>query len=125
MIGRRDAIGERVRALLPWAALFVAYAGLYTALGFGVHASGAYVDPIRERIASARPPEARRANTAEARARTDGDLSPESDRRHEWRSALPATKPTREHCNMTETARRRGRSKFRSTRTRTATRAGD
>ncbi|WP_394820743.1 hypothetical protein [Pendulispora albinea] len=47
-IGRREPIRERVRALAPWGALFLAYAALYAGLGFGVRGSSAYVDPIAQ-----------------------------------------------------------------------------
>ncbi|WP_394834803.1 hypothetical protein LVJ94_50735 [Pendulispora rubella] len=46
VIGRREAIALRLQALVPWGTLFLAYATLYKALGFGARASGAYLDPI-------------------------------------------------------------------------------
>jgi len=51
LVGRRDALAERLRALLPWAALFLAYAVLYKAFGYGVRNCGAYVDPIAQPLA--------------------------------------------------------------------------
>ncbi len=44
--GRTERARSRLRALAPWAALLVVYAVRYKTLGFGVHGSGAYVDPI-------------------------------------------------------------------------------
>jgi hypothetical protein len=46
VLGRRDAVASRLGALAPWGALFVVYAVGYEALGFGVHGSGAYIDPM-------------------------------------------------------------------------------
>jgi hypothetical protein len=45
-LGRRDPLGQRLRALLPWGALLFAYAALYKWLGFGVLGAGGYIDPI-------------------------------------------------------------------------------
>lgn len=47
-LGRRDPIAGRLRAFAPWVVLFVAYAVLYKGLGFGVHGSDAYVDPLSQ-----------------------------------------------------------------------------
>lgn len=46
LIGRREPLAMRLRALAPWGALFVAYAAMYKGLGFGVREAGGYVDPI-------------------------------------------------------------------------------
>jgi len=46
LIGRRESLAIRLRALAPWGALFVAYAAVYKGLGFGVRGIGGYVDPI-------------------------------------------------------------------------------
>jgi len=46
LIGRRDALALRLRALAPWAALLFTYAVIYKGLGFGVRNTGGYVDPI-------------------------------------------------------------------------------
>jgi hypothetical protein len=51
LIGRREALAERLRALLPWGALFLGYAALYKALGYGVRNCGAYVDPLAQPLA--------------------------------------------------------------------------
>jgi len=48
LIGRREALTLRLRALVPWGALFVAYAALYQGLGFGVRGTGGYIDPIAQ-----------------------------------------------------------------------------
>jgi hypothetical protein len=48
LIGRREALAVRLRALAPWAALFIAYAVLYKGLGFGARGVGGYVDPITQ-----------------------------------------------------------------------------
>ena len=48
LIGRREALASRLRALAPWGALFVAYAAMYKGLGFGVRGAGGYVDPIAQ-----------------------------------------------------------------------------
>ena len=48
LFGRREALAERLRALLPWGALFLGYAALYKALHYGVRNCGAYVDPIAQ-----------------------------------------------------------------------------
>ena len=48
LVGRREPLAERLRALLPWGALFLAYAALYKALHYGVRNCGAYVDPIAQ-----------------------------------------------------------------------------
>ena len=47
LFGRRDPIGRRLRALVPFAVVTVAYAVWYVAGGFGVRGSGAYVGPDR------------------------------------------------------------------------------
>jgi hypothetical protein len=39
---------ERARALVPYALVFVAYAVVYTALGYGARGGGMYIDPARE-----------------------------------------------------------------------------
>jgi hypothetical protein len=44
--GAIEPFARRARALAPWAALFVAYAMVYRALGFGVHGSALYFDPV-------------------------------------------------------------------------------
>lgn len=44
--GRREPFAERLRALVPWAALLLAYALIYQRLHFGVHGAGGYVDPL-------------------------------------------------------------------------------
>ncbi len=46
LIGRREALSLRLRALAPWGALFFAYAAMYKGFGFGVRGAGGYVDPI-------------------------------------------------------------------------------
>lgn len=51
LIGRREALAQRLRALAPWAALFFGYALLYRALGFGVRGAGGYIDPIAQPLA--------------------------------------------------------------------------
>jgi hypothetical protein len=51
LLGRRDPLARRLRALAPWAALFFAYALLYKGLGFGVRGAGAYLDPIAQPLA--------------------------------------------------------------------------
>lgn len=48
LIGRREALALRLRALAPWAALLFVYAALYKGLGFGVRSVGGYVDPIAQ-----------------------------------------------------------------------------
>lgn len=48
LVGRRDALASRLRALAPWAALLFAYALMYKGLGFGVRGAGAYIDPIAQ-----------------------------------------------------------------------------
>ena len=42
---------ERARALVPYALVFVAYAVVYTALGYGARGGGMYIDPAREPLA--------------------------------------------------------------------------
>lgn len=44
--GRTEALSLRLRALVPWAALFLGYTLLYRAGGYGAHGSGPYLDPI-------------------------------------------------------------------------------
>jgi hypothetical protein len=51
LVGRREALVQRLRALAPWVALLFAYALLYKALGFGVRGAGAYIDPIAQPLA--------------------------------------------------------------------------
>ena len=46
LIGRREALSLRLRALVPWGALFFAYAATYKGLGFGMRGAGGYVDPL-------------------------------------------------------------------------------
>ena len=48
LIGRREALALRLRALAPWGALLFAYAAMYKGLGFGVRGAGGYVDPIAQ-----------------------------------------------------------------------------
>ena len=48
LIGRRESLSLRLRALAPWAALLFAYAALYKGLGLGVRGAGGYVDPIAQ-----------------------------------------------------------------------------
>ncbi|HEX3852072.1 MAG TPA: hypothetical protein VHW01_13965 [Polyangiaceae bacterium] len=48
LLGRREPLAGRLRALLPWGALFLTYAALYRALHYGVRNCGAYVDPIAQ-----------------------------------------------------------------------------
>jgi len=48
LVGRREPLSVRLRALAPWGALFVAYAALYKGFGFGVRLAGGYVDPITD-----------------------------------------------------------------------------
>ena len=48
LLGRREALSVRLRALAPWAALLFAYAAMYKGLGFGVRGAGGYVDPIAQ-----------------------------------------------------------------------------
>ncbi|HEY3254659.1 MAG TPA: hypothetical protein VGJ91_11950, partial [Polyangiaceae bacterium] len=48
LIGRREPLALRLRALAPWAALLFAYAAMYKGLGFGVRGAGGYVDPIAQ-----------------------------------------------------------------------------
>jgi len=48
LIGRREPLSARLRALVPWGVLFVAYAAIYKGFGFGVRNSGGYVDPIAQ-----------------------------------------------------------------------------
>jgi len=48
LLGRRERLALRLRALAPWGALFVAYAALYKGFGFGVRGAGGYVDPIAQ-----------------------------------------------------------------------------
>ena len=48
LIGRREPLALRLRALAPWGALLFAYAALYKGLGFGVRGAGGYVDPIAQ-----------------------------------------------------------------------------
>ena len=48
LIGRREPLSLRLRALAPWGALFFAYAAMYKGLGFGVRGAGGYVDPIAQ-----------------------------------------------------------------------------
>jgi hypothetical protein len=45
-LGAVQPFARRARALAPWAVLFLAYAVLYRAAGFGVRASALYVDPV-------------------------------------------------------------------------------
>ena len=51
LVGRREALAQRLRALAPWAALFFGYALVYRALGFGVRGAGAYIDPLGQPLA--------------------------------------------------------------------------
>jgi hypothetical protein len=46
IFGRTEAPTRRLRAVLPWGALALGYAVLYKELGFGVHGSGQYIDPL-------------------------------------------------------------------------------
>ena len=46
LFARDDALAQRLRALLPWAALLLSYAVLYRAFHFGVRGAGAYLDPL-------------------------------------------------------------------------------
>ncbi|MEI9947836.1 MAG: hypothetical protein WDO74_02380 [Pseudomonadota bacterium] len=48
LIGRREPLALRLRALAPWAALLFAYAVMYKARHFGVRGAGGYVDPIAQ-----------------------------------------------------------------------------
>ena len=48
LIGRREPLALRLRALAPWATLLFAYAAFYQGLGFGVRYIGGYVDPIAQ-----------------------------------------------------------------------------
>jgi hypothetical protein len=48
LIGRREALALRLRALIPWGALLFAYAAIYKGFGFGVRGVGGYVDPIAQ-----------------------------------------------------------------------------
>jgi hypothetical protein len=48
LLGRRESLALRLRALAPWGVLFVAYAASYKGFGFGVRAAGGYVDPIAQ-----------------------------------------------------------------------------
>jgi hypothetical protein len=51
ILGRTEGLTRRFRALLPWGALALAYVALYKELGFGVHGSGQYIDPLSEPLA--------------------------------------------------------------------------
>lgn len=42
---------QRARALFPYALVFVVYAVVYTALGYGARGGGMYIDPAREPLA--------------------------------------------------------------------------
>lgn len=46
-LGREEPVAGRVRALVPWGALLLAYAALYRARSYGVSDSAAYLDPTR------------------------------------------------------------------------------
>ena len=48
LIGRREPLSLRLRALTPWGALLFAYAVTYKGLGFGVRGTGGYLDPIAQ-----------------------------------------------------------------------------
>jgi len=48
LIGRREPLSLRLRALAPWGALLFAYAVTYKGLGFGVRGTGGYLDPIAQ-----------------------------------------------------------------------------
>lgn len=48
VLGRKDAWLVRARAMAPGLMLGVAYLLVYKALGYGVHGSGVYIDPVGE-----------------------------------------------------------------------------
>ncbi len=48
VLGARDGVKERVRALAPVALLGLAYLVMYKRLGYGASGSGSYVDPVGE-----------------------------------------------------------------------------
>lgn len=45
LFGSTGRLAARLRALAPWGALAIAYAGVYRGLGYGVDGSGEYIDP--------------------------------------------------------------------------------
>ncbi|HEX8440210.1 hypothetical protein, partial [Archangium sp.] len=48
VLGARDGVKERARALAPVALLGLVYLGVYKRLGYGASGSGSYVDPVGE-----------------------------------------------------------------------------
>lgn len=48
LVGRRDAVAARVKAMVPWALLFAAYMAMYKGLGFGIRGAGGYLDPVSD-----------------------------------------------------------------------------
>src|SRR4051794_23011274 len=42
LLGRREPLSLRLRALVPWGALLFAYTAMYKGLGFGVRGAGSY-----------------------------------------------------------------------------------
>jgi hypothetical protein len=48
--GARDAVGARVRAVLPWAVASLGFVVAYRLAGFGVAHSGSYLDPAADPI---------------------------------------------------------------------------
>ncbi len=48
LLGATDSVRARVRALAPYAALFVVYLALHRTLGYGVQHIGHYLDPFAE-----------------------------------------------------------------------------
>ena len=51
MLSVRQSAKQPLRRLLPWAAAFGGYVIVRAALGYGTHASGMYIDPVREPVA--------------------------------------------------------------------------
>ena len=48
LVGRREPLLLRLRALVPWGVLLFAYVTMYKGLGFGVRGAGGYVDPTAQ-----------------------------------------------------------------------------